>query len=113
MAKATRIGDTTSIHFLCPGCNETHTIKDGPGGWVFNGNFDSPTFTPSVLVRQGHYASHSKCTADTCLNCKDEDFTGFGCYICHSFVKEGMIQFLNDCTHGLAGKTVPLLDVGY
>lgn len=28
--------------------------------------------------------------------------------ICHSFVTDGNIQFLSDCTHSLAGQTVPL-----
>jgi hypothetical protein len=27
---------------------------------------------------------------------------------CHIFVRDGKIQFLNDCTHELAGKTVPM-----
>jgi hypothetical protein len=27
---------------------------------------------------------------------------------CHSFVVDGQIQFLGDCTHKLAGQTVPL-----
>lgn len=28
--------------------------------------------------------------------------------VCHSFVREGRIQFLGDCTHRLAGHTVDL-----
>lgn len=28
--------------------------------------------------------------------------------VCHSFITDGQIQFLNDCTHPLAGQTVPL-----
>ncbi len=28
--------------------------------------------------------------------------------VCHSFVTDGQIQFLGDCTHKLAGQTVPL-----
>ena len=28
--------------------------------------------------------------------------------VCHSFITDGRIQFLNDCTHALAGHTVPL-----
>jgi hypothetical protein len=27
---------------------------------------------------------------------------------CHSWVKNGEIQFLSDCDHALAGQTVPL-----
>jgi hypothetical protein len=28
--------------------------------------------------------------------------------ICHCFIRDGQIQFLLDCTHALAGQTVPL-----
>jgi len=28
--------------------------------------------------------------------------------VCHYFLKGGMLQFLGDCTHTLAGQTVPL-----
>src|SRR5436309_254590 len=28
--------------------------------------------------------------------------------VCHSFVRDGLIEFLGDCTHPLAGRTVPL-----
>jgi hypothetical protein len=30
--------------------------------------------------------------------------------VCHSFVTDGKIQFLSDCTHALAGQTVALPD---
>lgn len=33
--------------------------------------------------------------------------------ICHSFITDGEIQFLNDCTHKLAGHTVDLLEWDY
>ena len=29
---------------------------------------------------------------------------------CHTFVTDGRIQFLGDCTHALAGQTVDLPD---
>lgn len=28
--------------------------------------------------------------------------------ICHSFVVDGQMQMLGDCTHALAGQTVPI-----
>jgi hypothetical protein len=31
--------------------------------------------------------------------------------ICHSFIKNGKIQYLSDCTHELKGKTVQLTDL--
>jgi hypothetical protein len=28
--------------------------------------------------------------------------------VCHSFITDGQIQFLGDCTHPMAGQTVPI-----
>ena len=70
--------------FYCPGCQEAHAFNTER--WHWNGDHDKPTLTPSVLVT-GHDGSR-----------------------CHSFVKEGDIQFLTDCTHAMAGQTVPLPD---
>lgn len=33
--------------------------------------------------------------------------------VCHSFVRDGQIEFLGDCTHSLAGQTVPLPSVDF
>lgn len=106
-----------SITFSCPGCNEEHTITvDGSSlraNWSYNGNPESPTFTPSVLVRTGHYVKNHKdgdpcwCTRRT----ESDDDWPFKCTICHSFVTDGRIQFLSDCSHDLAGQTVYLLDI--
>lgn len=30
-------------------------------------------------------------------------------FVCHSFLRNGMWEFLGDCTHPLANKTVPML----
>lgn len=32
-------------------------------------------------------------------------------HVCHSFVTDGKIQFLSDCTHDLAGQTVDMVDI--
>lgn len=111
--------DNTLI-FWCPGCNESHAIQHGKGAgprWAWNGNAELPTFTPSVLVRSGHYAGHYDKKRDTCwctynADCvaKGEEPAPFACSVCHSFVTEGRIQFLGDCTHALAGQTVDLPD---
>lgn len=97
------------VGFWCPGCEGMHSIPvqpDNPNGWGFNGDYDKPTFTPSILVQAGHYApgwQGPKCWCNTDLpNCH------YKCVRCHSFVTNGQIQFLSDCTHALAGKTVPL-----
>lgn len=80
------------VAFWCPGCASTHVVnlerEYGPA-WGWDKNGDAPTFTPSILV-----STHDK-------------------KICHSFVKAGQIEFLSDCTHALAGQTVPMPDWPY
>ena len=93
------------VHFRCPGCNDMHGVTvDTPEGWGWNGDLERPTFTPSVLVYP-----------HTIL--VDYDLEGDAKYApenltatprCHSFVTDGRIQFLSDCTHELAGQTVDL-----
>ena len=107
--------------FICPGCGDHHEIPTktplyNGACWGFNGNVDNPTFTPSLLVRSGHYvpgheSDHCWCTYNKEQVEKGEDPASFTCHICHSFITDGKIQFLGDCTHHLAGKTVELPDV--
>ncbi|KRB73435.1 DUF6527 family protein [Noviherbaspirillum sp. Root189] len=108
-----------AVAFQCPGCNETHVVYVEACGnrptWGFNGDGDRPTFTPSVLVRTGHfipgYEDKQSCWCTYYAEHPDET-RDFECRICHSFVTDGQIQFLSDCTHRLAGQTVPLSDFG-
>jgi hypothetical protein len=104
------------VAFDCPGCGEIHVLPVGPAAdgrqrptWSFNGDVVRPTFTPSVLATNGHYMlGHA---GPECW-CMFEQRTGrvspFKCGVCHSFVTDGRIQFLDDCTHPLAGQTVDL-----
>lgn len=91
------------VAFWCPGCDGSHAlaINPSPHGprpqWGYNGNPDAPTFTPSVLVRTGR-------AVDPAFVREEGDPPD----VCHSFVTDGRIQFLNDCTHALAGQTVDL-----
>lgn len=103
------------VAFWCPGCKEYHSIhiegSEHPV-WSFNGDYESPTFSPSVLVRSGHYVPGAK--SDDCwCNFKErfpeEGEPPFKCGICHSFVTNGKIQYLGDCTHELAGQTVNMV----
>lgn len=88
--------------FECPGCGSAHMPvvnnkqPDGPE-WTFNEDLDRPTFAPSLLVRWEEYQGEGQPTKK---------------HVCHSFIQDGQIQFLNDCTHSLAGKTVDLPEVG-
>jgi Family of unknown function (DUF6527) len=105
------------LMFFCPGCKHAHHIQhgadDGPR-WGWNGDAEKPTFTPSVLVRgvelpdnEAEYAEYVEIYktggSEAAMNSR------FGTR-CHSFITDGRIQFLNDCTHELAGQTVELPD---
>ena len=79
-------GDDGSFWFMCPGCDSPVRIK----GWLWNNDPDHPTFSPSVLTTMPDGASG---------------------YRCHSFVRDGRIEFLGDCTHGLKRQTVDLPDL--
>lgn len=105
------------IAFWCPGCGTSHQIGvEAPARvvWGFNGNGDRPTFTPSIFVRGVRIEGGSEeieriidsyklpeereaMLADRRINT-----------VCHSFVTDGRIQFLGDCTHALAGQTVEM-----
>lgn len=103
------------VAFKCLGCDEMHAVPVGVGGWGFNNDFEKPTLTPSILVRSGHYAEGVSAQNGTCW-CTFTERTGqessFKCVCCHSFVTDGRIQYLGDCSHALAGQTIELPDVG-
>lgn len=58
--------------------------------WLWNGDIFAPTLTPSVKSKIGPEDNQT---------------------ICHSWVREGMVEFLGDSTHEYAGQTLPLLPV--
>lgn len=101
------------FHFHCPGCNMTHgivtdRIKPGPK-WNFSGGLDNPTVSPSILVRYWKTPiPPPKDENGKYLLDENGKIVGSKKMVCHSFVREGKIQFLNDCTHELAGETVEL-----
>ncbi|WP_339767106.1 DUF6527 family protein [uncultured Pseudosulfitobacter sp.] len=89
------------VAFMCPGCGYLHQVTvDGSRGWTFNGDGDRPTFSPSVLVRTG-----------SAVDPTFVDEPGDPPTVCHSFVTDGRIRFLDDSTHELAGQTVDLPDL--
>jgi hypothetical protein len=71
-------------YFYCPGCKNYHVFDSR---WQFNGDLDNPTFSPSLL-----------CNPNTPER------------RCHSFVRDGKIEFLGDCHHALAGQTVAMIE---
>ena len=102
------------LMFWCPGCDCMHAIKHGDGSpprWAWNGDVDKPTFSPSILVRGTKMTAKGRADADAwaAAGCPKRDTTFESVpTVCHSFVTDGRIQFLGDCTHALAGQTVDL-----
>lgn len=90
MTKISELKDANNIihySFYCPGCKNHHSITSS---WTFNRDYNKPTISPSILVQSASPKGTKR--------------------ICHSFVKDGMIQFLGDCTHDLKNQTVEIPD---
>lgn len=101
--------DGSRVTFYCPGCKETHAVPVcGTDGWTFNGDLDKPTLSPSILRRSGHFVPGHSGACWCTYNAEHPEEDPFLCLQCHSFVKDGFIQFLGDCSHALAGQTVAL-----
>lgn len=87
MPRAFRL-DSRCIAFECPGCECCHQVPiEGAGAWQWNGRLDRPTLYPSIKISNGERT------------------------LCHTWVRDGRIQFLSDCAHALAGKTVDIPEI--
>lgn len=65
--------------------------RENTNNWSWNGDTEKPTLKPSILTTY--------------------PIIGGETYRCHTFVNDGKVQFLQDCSHELVGQTVDLLDV--
>lgn len=95
-------GRYDALMFCCPGCASTRDGYEGlhmlpiTGGtnlrptWSFNGNLELPTLSPSILTK---------------FNWEGKEI------VCHSFLTDGVFNFLGDSTHALAGQQVPIPDL--
>lgn len=89
---------------FCPACKCGHQFHTGR--WSFNGDIEKPTFKPSMLVRGVVPLTDEEC--DRVM--AGEEINPIP-LVCHSFVTNGSIQFLSDCSHGMKGQTVDLPEV--
>lgn len=108
---------TKYLRFRCVGCKRYHEVtvegqhQIGPV-WGWNGSVEAVTLSPSILVKwhvplnldnpeflQKDFEERKRQRATE--NPRVER-------ICHSFVRDGNIQYLNDCWHQYKGQTVEL-----
>lgn len=81
----------------CPGCEEwgsgLHALPvegiETPQ-WVWDGNLEKPSLSPSILTKMGYGDPPEQ-------------------RVCHSFLTNGVWDFLGDCTHKLVGQKVPVV----
>lgn len=72
-------------------------IRQGHPCWQWNEDFSSPTVRPSILnTSESHIDMVTKKITKPWRN--------------HVFITQGKIEYLSDCTHDLAGKTVNMVD---
>lgn len=89
------------LRMHCRGCGFSHQVPvdtGGPGDWTWNASLEKPTLSPSL-----HVHPHETF---------DDDGNVVSTPRCHSFVRDGSWEYLNDCEHYLAGQTVPIPPIG-
>lgn len=100
--------------YWCQGCESLHRVNvgEGPGPrWGWNGDVDKPVFTPSVLTQWDHAVP--PVTAENLEQWKVAPWPQTKVHeVCHTFIgcngaQPGEVIFLGDCTHSLAGQTLP------
>ncbi len=110
------------LWFVCPGCKSQHDDATGMHAlpvngtqqgatkrpfWKFNGNLESPTLEPSILSQTETATppvtpkNIEQWKAAPWPQTKEK-------FVCHSFLRAGVFQFLGDCTHKFKGQNVPM-----
>lgn len=82
----------------CPACESMHAFaldgKNSNGAqWTWDGNVENPSFEPSMLITI-NAQSHP------------HHLVGEPTEVCHYFLRNGVIEYLGDCTHGLKGQRI-------
>lgn len=71
----------TGLHMLPVNCSDRHSPS-----WDWDGNLEAPTVSPSILTHG----------VDS---------------VCHSFLRNGVFEYLGDSTHRFSGQFVPMDDL--
>jgi hypothetical protein len=97
----------TRYWFYCHGCRSGHAfhvrIDGGEPSWTFNGDTEQPTFHPSLKI-----SGTATPTEDDLVKILSGTPVEPVPTLCHLFVENGKIRFLDDCTHPLRGQTVDM-----
>jgi hypothetical protein len=88
---------THGFAWWCPACEEAHPLPYGRD-WTFDGNLEAPTFTPS-FKHDWNWGPMVKPGKREGLN------------VCHYIITAGQVAYCGDCTHAMAGKTIPMPDL--
>lgn len=100
----------------CPGCRSRHLVHAGVPNdhgfqWAFDGDIWKPTFSPSVHIQWDEPIARG----DELAQQRAELLAGVRREIpttrvsqCHYTLTAGVLVFLQDCRHDLAGATVDL-----
>src|SRR6185369_10364774 len=98
MAKVSEVLRSTDSGYAlwCPGCEEMHVL---PSSWKFNGNLESPSYTPS-FKHEGiqRIFVNGKWTGEWRRDTGGNTIP----YVCHYVLTDGRLNFCGDCTHPLA-----------
>lgn len=100
------------VMFFCPGCKCGHRVwvrdpAPKQPRWTFNGDFDKPTFSPSILITSMEW--QPPVTPENIDQWKKQHWEQKQVEKrCHSHVTDGVIIFCGDCTHSMSGKSVKL-----
>ena len=99
------------LAFICPGCMKengkpggylrsshssglhmlpVNTTKKLPS-WNWDGNLEVPSLSPSIKTEWGNNSS--------------------GLHVCHSYLTQGVFNYLSDCTHSFVNQQIPLPDL--
>lgn len=80
-------GEVKGWEIFCPACKAEHFFDDT---WEFNNSFRNPSFKPSLRIE---YEAEGEV------------------HMCHFIVKRGIIAYVEDSTHNLAGRIMYLPDL--
>lgn len=93
IAVRNRIHGERNVYFWCPGCKSLHFVSiDRPGwsSWDWNGSYESPTFTPSIMVIYGLGKNENRC---------------------HLFVRNGNLEYLADSVHRYRAQIIKMVPI--